>query len=43
MHEDQAESRTIAELKETNKRLLEMVGGFAEQIQALEMKVRGRD
>lgn len=36
-----AESSTIAELKETNRRLLEMVGGFAEKIQALEKKVGG--
>ena len=36
---DSTGSDTIAELRETNRRLLEMVGGFAEKIQALEKKV----
>ncbi|KAF2481707.1 hypothetical protein BDY17DRAFT_311365 [Neohortaea acidophila] len=36
-----AESETIAELRETNRRLLEMVGGFEEQIQRLERRVGG--
>ena len=35
------EASTMAELVETNRRLLEMVGGFAEKIQALEKKVGG--
>jgi len=39
---DKTQSDTIAELKETNRRLLEMVGGFAEKIQALENRDNGR-
>lgn len=39
---DRMQSDTIAELKETNRRLLEMVGGFAEKIQALENRGSGR-
>lgn len=35
---DESEPATIAELKETNRRLLEMVGGFAEKIEALEKR-----
>lgn len=38
--EDDHENETIRELKEANKKLLEMVGGFANKIQALEEQMK---